>query len=80
MHLENMIKVIVKEDLLLINMPEIVCTKDGCSLQGAHDLIFAIKITSNTLFKISSKAIISFKEWILFSESLKSFEANVVNL
>ena len=37
-------KVTIKQDLLLINMPEIVCKKDRYCLQGAHDLIFAITI------------------------------------
>lgn len=45
-----MFKVTVKQDLLLIKMPEIICTKEGYCLQGAHDLIFDITITSNTLF------------------------------
>ena len=47
---EFMFKVTIKQDLLLINMPEIVCKKDRYCLQGAHDLIFAITITSSTLF------------------------------
>ena len=41
---EFMFKVTIKQNLLLINVPEIVCKKDRCCLQGAHDHIFAITI------------------------------------